>query len=331
MVAGKKKSKPLKCLKCAGNVTKTHHKIKCANCNEWFHKSCSGLSNAEFTTFELRKTDEKWCCIACSMIQDQSASESESDDEEPTKQTQQSCSRKSLGGTAFETIFDYPNPTNKELLKAMKSMFGELKSSITFNGNVMEQMKDSIKTLVNENRLLKKEQHMLKSRVTELEREIVYMRNPDNNRNERNKNVIIVGLNGDENASSDVKKVFESLNVNIGSDDYSVKPLPSQTNRKPVLVSFSKMEIKEQIMTLRKSIKLDVKMCRIAAEGNRRIFINQDLPKHVRELHKKAIELRGAGFKFIWCKEEQVLARRAEGDPVIRIVTSAQVDSLKTA
>lgn len=336
MAGGRRKVKSYKCGKCGSNVTKTQHKIQCAVCDDWFHKSCSGLTSEEFAAYELRKTDDKWCCSVCLTDEDPTdAGDSESEREQSTQRTSASSSRRSNSSKAlnFENIFNCPNPTNMELLKAMRSMFDELKNSITFNGNLMEQMKENIKTISNENKSLKKEQQQLKGRISELEKEVVYMKNSrksdNNDNNEKSKNIVIVGLNGDDNASRDVKNVFATLKLDVDPSEYNVKPLPSQQMRKPVLVSFSKMEIKDRIMAQRKTTTLDVNKCGITAEANRRIFINQDLPKYVRELFKKALELRNAGYKYVWCKEENILVRRADGEPVTQIVTSAQVDSLK--
>ena len=109
-----------------------------------------------------------------------------------------------------------------------------------------------------------------------------------------------------------------------------MKTLPSQQTRKPVLVTFVRDEARNAIIGLKKSTLLDTEKCGIAADANRRIFINQDLSKHTRELFRKATELRKAGFKYVWCKDDNILVRRAENGPVIRIITSAQVDSLNT-
>ncbi|CAG9768440.1 unnamed protein product [Ceutorhynchus assimilis] len=81
-MAGNRKKKSLTGPKCKGNVTKTQNKIQCAGgCKEWFHKSCSGLTDEEFTAFELLRTDEKWCCVTCSINLETSDLEPEESDE----------------------------------------------------------------------------------------------------------------------------------------------------------------------------------------------------------------------------------------------------------
>lgn len=332
MRGGKKRSGLLKCAKCASNVTRTQHKIQCAsNCNGWFHKSCSGLTNEEFTAYELCKTDEKWCCVECSIVH---ASGDVSDSEPeitPLPRRSMLIARVDQVGS-FRDILEHPNPSNKEIMRAIRGVFEDLKKSVTFNGNVMEEMKDSLNKLASENKSLKKEQQQLKSRVIDLESEIMYIKGSMNKSivTERTKNIVIVGLTGDDNASSDVKKVFSALDVDIPTSDYNVKPLPSQQDRKPILVSFSQENMKEKVLKQRKLIPLDTNKCGIRTDVNRRIYINQDLSKHTRELFRKAMELRDIGFKYVWCRDETVLARRTDGGPVIQIITSAQIDGLKT-
>lgn len=322
------------CSVCKHNITKLHHKIQCAgDCGEWFHKDCSGLGNEEFSAYELRKTSQKWACSEC-LPHDEMRRE--------PRNTVSIGSRSSIGvrnspvamveenSRLFESLFHISNPTNLDIMKAMEKIFNELKQSVTFNGSMMEEMKETMQSLSNENKTLRKEHELLKNRVIELENEIVHVKGSSNLVNgEKSKNVVIVGIKGDEHSKDEVMKTLDALNINISEDEFSVKVLPSKKSLKPLLVHFSDENIRNRILQQRKITPLDTELCRIAAASKRNIFINPDLPKFTRSLFLKAKELKSCGFKYVWCKDEKVLVRRNDGEPVLRIITSAQVESIK--
>lgn len=49
-----------------------------------------------------------------------------------------------------------------------------------------------------------------------------------------------------------------------------------------------------------------------------KIYVNEHLTAYLKGLHKKARDLR-PGVKYIWVREGKILARKAEGFPVITI------------
>nr|CAI5841575.1 unnamed protein product [Callosobruchus analis] len=52
--------------KCSGNIVKSQYSIRCAGeCEKWFHKKCTGLTNDQFLVYEKRTCDEKWMCSKC--------------------------------------------------------------------------------------------------------------------------------------------------------------------------------------------------------------------------------------------------------------------------
>lgn len=349
------KRKPLVCIKCQRNITKMHYKIQCAgNCEAWFHKECSGLDNGDFSAYELRKTAQKWACVRCSMAVGRKSLSGNVDlsrnDEAFNPTSSQGSSRKSSIGVhvpaptrrsnnmqvnvdeldSFESLFELQNPTNLDMMRVMKRMYNELKNSITFNGSMMEQLKDGVQALSSENSRLKKEHNQLKTRIGELERELVHVKNSKRDvPTERNKNIVIVGLKGDENVEADVTSTFNALEIDVPRDEYTVKVLPSKQPKKPVLVSFTDEQLRNNVLKQRKNIQLDTRICKIAADSNTRIYVNPDLSKHTRDLFLKAKELKLHGFKYVWCKDENILVRKNEDDSAIKIITSAQVDSLK--
>ena len=156
-----KGKKSLVCTKCQKNITKLHYKIQYAgNCSQWFHKDCSGLTNEEFSEFELRTAPQKWACSVCSIIEATKVKEANPINtisrrssigirsKSPVQQevlaggSNESCN-------TFDSYFDVPSPTNHHIMLVIRKMYEDLKSSVTFNGSIMEDMKATIQSLVN--------------------------------------------------------------------------------------------------------------------------------------------------------------------------------------
>ena len=88
------------------------------------------------------------------------------------------------------------------------------------------------------------------------------------------------------------------------------------------------MEIKKGVMDLKRSkAKLETTECGIQGE-KRNIYINDDLPKPIRELYKKARELRSHGFRYVWCKLGKIYARKDEGQELVKIFNKEQVGNI---
>ena len=272
-------------------------------------------------------TEKEWICDCC--LASDSKYDSEGDTEEEEILTGQSL-RKSHNSN-FEDIFDNPKPTNKQLLNAMKSMFEEIQKSVSFNGTMIEDLKSTIKRISDENKRLKKDHVTLKQRVADLENDVVQLKSStsrDENE-ERLKNVVIVGLKGGRNAKEDVKKVLNQLKVDISDEQYEVKTLPSQEATKPVvLVTFAQKALRDKVLQEKKSVPLDTNICGITSEITTKIFLNEDLSKHSREIFKKARELRQHGFKYVWCRDGNIFARKVDNGPIKKILTSSQVTNL---
>nr|CAI5862994.1 unnamed protein product [Callosobruchus analis] len=306
----KKKTKdPIQCGKCNGNITKSHYSLKCAGeCEKWYHKKCTGLTDAQFLTYESRKTNKKWICVSCtdSKLTSDSEESDESDD---------------------DTI---ENPSNKDVIKTINVKFAEIEKAITFNGEIMEQLQETIKSMAEENKKLKREQEHLKNRVGELEKEVAGMKKKLSlsEMEGRKNNVIISGINGDRDAETNVKKVLSKLDIEEDICKITVLPT-SNTKNAVIIVRFPREELKKQVLEKRKKVALTHQACGIS-EQNKKIYVNEDLPRETREMYKKARELRAAGYRYVWCKNYQVYARKEDGGAAVRINNLDEVEKLKT-
>nr|CAI5829681.1 unnamed protein product [Callosobruchus analis] len=255
---GKKKANLVECGKCKASITKTQYSLKCAgDCGKWYHKKCSGLSDAQFLAYEKRIANEKWLCSCCASSGLLAVSgESDSSDDENVE-----------------------NPSYGKILKVLNSKFAELEKAITFNGDMMEQLQQTIKVLTEENKKIKKEQDQLKTKVANLEKEVSVMKEKflKEENESRKKNIIIMGLKGDKDAEINVKKIFtkmeqdgylpfwnQSRNTNFDGcavftkeDIFQKCVLVEHGNVKCLRVSISKCNTEADILALYRSPSTD--------------------------------------------------------------------------
>nr|CAH7748753.1 unnamed protein product [Callosobruchus chinensis] len=317
-----KKAKMYDCEKCKGRITKSHYSLRCAGtCQKWFHKKCTGLTDAEFLLLEKSRSVSKWICSNCSKAKIVSSSEESDSSDDGTLHNSSINSasparppskRKSLQKRGV-SVKD--NPSNKEIMEFMSARFAELEENVKFTSGLLDDLQTSISSLMKENAGLRKEQKLLKSRVDQMEKK------------QRNLNAIIVGLSESE-IKQNVKKVFNKLEFQANEDEYRIQVLNSKSNKKPVLVKFRNEEAKKRLIEARRRVqRLTSQECGIPGVATD-IYINEDLSKDVRFLFSKARSLKNHQFKYVWCRNGKVFARKDEGERAIIISCVQQVDSL---
>nr|CAI5864250.1 unnamed protein product [Callosobruchus analis] len=222
------------CPKRKSAITKTHYSLQCAgNCANWYHKHCTGLTDTEFLAFEKRKTEVKWVCQSCS-----SGSSSDCSDDENSN-----------------------NPSNKDILKTINKKFAELEAAVTFNGNIMEDLQNTIKSLAEENKQLKAEQSAMKNKIIIMEKEINSFKSSveKGERAERRKNIVISGLKGDDDLKTNLKKVL--LRLSVTDTEYETLTLPTTDSNKPlIVVKFPSAEIRDRLLEKLKTLRLNTSL-----------------------------------------------------------------------
>lgn len=319
------KKKLLICRICQHNITKTQYSIQCnGDCKSWFHQGCCGLTEKEFKLHQ--RGTIKWSCNECEADTDGSSDADETGARHIKRKSTQ------LSSESTELLFTMENPTNKEILTAMKAMFEDLKNSVSFNGGMIEKLRSEMEIVIDVNKKLKQEQSVLKNRINELEQEIIHIKRSTvkDGDNDSAKNIVVVGISGNDDSRKDVKKIFNYLNLNISDEEYRVKVLPSKHVRKPVLITFDKTESRAKVLEQKKSVRLDTTKCGISDTFSH-IFVNEDMPRHTRDLFKKARNLKDHGYKYIWCKDGKILVRKTDGEAAVRIFTASQITGLMTS
>ncbi|CAH0555074.1 unnamed protein product [Brassicogethes aeneus] len=141
-----------------------------------------------------------------------------------------------------------------------------------------------------DNKQLKKVLEHQKKLISSLQEKLDALNKTASNHQQPNNNVIKMGMEENQANKDNVKKVLTKLEV--PHDNIQVKILPSQKMSKPVLVGFETKETKDLVLIKRKAMgEIKTNMCRI--EGtDANIYINEDLPRDVRNLFNKAKDLK---------------------------------------
>lgn len=130
----------------------------------------------------------------------------------------------------------------------------------------------------------------------------------------------------DPETTVSTKKIIGKLDVN--DEEYKVTTLPAHNTEKAVvLVQFKSVEVRNSVLEKRKMFRLNTENSGIN-NMQTAIYINEDLSRPTRIIFRKARELKKNGYRYVWCKDGQIYARKKDGDDVIKIVSVAQVDAL---
>nr|CAI5820318.1 unnamed protein product [Callosobruchus analis] len=114
-------------------------------------------------------------------------------------------------------------------MKALNIRFKEIEKALNFNGDKMEELQKDLRSVIEENKQMKKEQEQLKSLIKDLEKEVVTIKNRISKSVDetRKKNVILTGIKGNKDVESNVKKVLTKL----GCGGFEFKASAIQTKK----------------------------------------------------------------------------------------------------
>ncbi|KAK9889269.1 hypothetical protein WA026_004548 [Henosepilachna vigintioctopunctata] len=307
------------CKGCSEIIKRSEYSIKCFGaCDRWYHRKCSQLTNQEFTDFERGLTKEKWICGTCC------TQESHTDEEDGNEAIKIKCGKGSKR--------DDPDLGSiMSILKQMNLKLEKFEESMNFNGEILSELQNSIKGIKIENRELRRDNESLKVRISELEKEMSNMKNNANKEElqEKRNNLMIIGLenNNIQESTKEVIKICKTLDTPIQEDDFVCKIISSKNGKKQLQVKFKEVNTRDKLIQKRKEIKLTLQDCSIGDKvGN--IYVNEDLPLHVRKLYHQSRELKKYGFKFVWCKNGNIFARKTNNAEAKRIFSESQIKQM---
>lgn len=135
------------------------------------------------------------------------------------------------------------------------------------------------------------------------------------------------GSSGDPKAT--VEKILKTADPsNELEPTVTVRKLTSKDKTRPSAILVTGISSSKNLSTLDQLKRRKIAGSDIGIEDCPKIFINESYPSQVYKLFKAAKVLRNHGYKFIWIKDNRVLARTTDNAPVIQIKSIEQLDSL---
>ncbi|CAG9761287.1 unnamed protein product [Ceutorhynchus assimilis] len=293
------------CNLCKTNIGKKF-KLQCGVCKSYFHLQCGNVTEVDARIMQAEKTP--WSCKNCS----------------PTQTS--SSSRRSLGFS--QNAPPAEDPELKSLIKELQLELREIRKSMDFLNEMYEEEKKRSNVLVDMVNEISKENNVLKQEVNQL-KTILNVREQDNIKN----NICVSGLIASEDdkdsTATNLSKLFNALNAPVSEAVLSnLNYLNTKNSGIKVIVTLPTTELKKLILEARaKKGKLTLRNCGLG-EASTPIFISEDLTKQTYALFKRAKLLKEHGYKYIWYRNGNVLARKDDGQPVVAIKNEAVLDGL---
>ena len=180
--------------------------------------------------------------------------------------------------------------------------------------------------LIEKNEILEKEIDNYKRERLEMEKQLFEIITPiETQRREKNLEIHGLSESDGENCSAVVKAVIEKVTpkpvavakcFRFGSTE----TLSGETRIRPIMVQFDKKEDRELIYTNRSKLR----------EYQDPVYINENLPRHLRILRGKAnARKKKHNWKYIWSKNGNILLRKTDGSKVINIKATIDLELIK--
>lgn len=211
-----------------------------------------------------------------------------------------------------------------EVLYSVEKKIVELTASVEFYSemyqNLMdykEESKKKIKSLEQKNVYLEKYNKALEERVQELEAK----------GNEKNIEIHGLEMHNQENIKTVVEELATKLNLNpndIEDAQRVGREKPGDTKPKIVLVALRTKSARNNWMLARKENQITNN--KVYANGSdKRIFINEDLPKYKRQLlWTVRNQLKPKGFQYIWVQDCSILVKKNSEEKKIYNIRSEE-------
>lgn len=346
---GQRKCKMAKlCSKSSCNklIQANHHLIKCERCDKIYHKKCSGLSETQWKQFQsgemlfncpsckLRRRSSVITPTSASTLSPTVISRTITDDRSLTEDDSNSVS---IAGDEISKKVSLSSINNT--IRDMEKSLSDLSDSITDIEVSIKKLECQMKEIGD----LKEENVRLRNKITIIERRLSDMETNNGKKevkqrthvqitNKTSYKLTIGGIDvvTGENIKQLCGKVFGKLGlqIDVNKDITECCRLkPNNTTTIPVIVV--ELASKQHLdLILKASAQTEVNNMDFGRDNDRRVYINEKLSTSCYVLLKEAKKLRDFGYKFVWARNNRVLARKVEGSRVIQITDSSDIVNL---
>lgn len=307
------------CGACSKILGKKGYKLRCSECEEWFHKGCVAIGKEDFELVSAGKTT--WTCTACSLDDEEESSDEETGDESEEglgvrREVRKSVARKS--------------PKNKKSGKITREHLLE-RINVVINQN--ERLLKRISSIEKENRDLKGEIDTLKEEQKRMKKDLELIKDEKNTKKQEllNNSIIVSGLPTKQKQIEELKEIIvdigKEINVKIGKEDFDCIKVGKEEGER-LKVVFKSNGVKEDIMKAKKGKTLSTKNFGFTKDTI--VYINHDLTAENQQLYKKTRDAKKQlGYKYAWVNSEgKIFLRKTDNSKIIRITSENYLSDL---
>lgn len=318
--------------------------MKCCECGDSYHLGgCAGIADSTFKTMGVAKRD-KWRCRACRsgnrLSTDGSvAGDSQADHATLLAQVGEICKKLELLSSLKDNVDRLlPLPTKvddllslKPTVEYMKEAVNSMQESVQFFSEKYDSLLALVVSQEKEVKALRTEVSTLQSTVTSQAQSIQRLQGDLNDleQYDRRPNMEIHGLplSPGENLEASLCELAQKLSIAefTASDVVAIHRLPGKRDLPPpVLVRFVSVRRKEPWISARMKLR-----SLPARSSDAQLFFNDNLTRANKELFWQArSSSKTKGYKFVWLKNCRILVRKREGDPVLQINCTSDLDKI---
>lgn len=318
-----------KCTKCNKNITKTKPGLVCSRCDKSVHADpvCVKLSNKQINTLKNSPGIE-WSCEHC--LQNLSRRSSflipdDSEDELQTGRDMQPIDTRKL-----------VQDISRELKKTFREEIQGLEASLEFVTDQLSNMEQrvlkqnaSIKELENKNQDLLNKNKNLELRVSVLEQVM--------NTFEQKSLSSSIEIAGLPNVPTiEVQKLIENIasKLDVDKNDVRLSSRLPGSKEKPgqILVEMRTPSARSQWIAASKgkSLTLGSLIPHVSQDkAADRVYIREALTKYIKTLLYTAKSQLNKSFKFVWCKDGKVCARKSENSKIFYIRSIQDINRIQ--
>lgn len=318
-----------KCEKCKNNVNlRTQKHICCeGECRKIFHiPDCAGISEERYHEI-LNNSELSFLCDQCKKKKEEKRRSTllvnASNIQSSSNVTPETNAQKKITSDKMDRIYEEVKKSNKIQLEMQKTLNDLHKT--------MEDYKQIIDNLTEENIELRNLNHVLTTRIGKVEYTMDCFEQKTLNRN-----LIISGIpeKENENLKSIITKMCSAININaIDTDIKNIERLKTHSENsgmpKSVIIEFNNIRVRDEMLKKKKE-KLSTSniMHDIVknSSDDRPIYITEEITKYRRYLFKIARDIkREKRIEFAWVKNGELFVKKNKDSKAVKIKFQEQL------
>lgn len=300
---------------CVKAISVKQQKIKCAECEKFFHPACCKMSKADIECLSVEGL--VWRCQPCSTERRRSMRMESKIDE---------------GNLSLSDVMQTLQEMREEQKNSLKDFnvsYEALNEKLEENTGMLKKQTEDLKLYIEELGILREENATLKKKICDMEERLV-----ESEQYSRRNCLEIQGIPEDrnENVIQTVKQVGKALDIDIEDNmiDVCHRLRKRRDDQRPagIIVKFVRRMDAEEVLRKRR-VKRNLSTRHMGLPMDSMIYINEALCPSRRKVFAQArIVKREKGYKYLWIRSGNIYMRKEEKAPVIQVNNISELGKL---